>query len=231
MIWEKEGFALKGKAKSKWLAYYMGMRSAVFDSWVRENLKKYPSACVLHIGCGMDSRIERIGAEQNVWYDIDFPAVIEERRKYYTETEHYHMLAEDASKIEWIAKFPKMEHDIIIMEGVSMYLQLQELVQLMNALQEQFANVHIFMDCYTKFAARASKYKNPIKTVGAQTVYGLDEPKYLEEQTGIHFVAEHDMTPAYLVNELQGFEKSFFKRVLGGEVSKKLYRLFVYKTS
>lgn len=56
MIWEKEGFELKGKAKSKWLAYYMGMRSAVFDSWVRENLKKYPSACVLHIGCGMDSK-------------------------------------------------------------------------------------------------------------------------------------------------------------------------------
>ena len=28
-IWEKEGFPLKGKSKSKWLAYYMGMRSAV----------------------------------------------------------------------------------------------------------------------------------------------------------------------------------------------------------
>ena len=31
-IWEAEGFALKGKARSKWLAYYMGMRSAVFDN-------------------------------------------------------------------------------------------------------------------------------------------------------------------------------------------------------
>ena len=30
MIWKKEGFDLKGKAKSKWLTYYMGMRSAVF---------------------------------------------------------------------------------------------------------------------------------------------------------------------------------------------------------
>ena len=32
-IWEKEGFALKGKSRSKWLAYYMGIRSAVFDRW------------------------------------------------------------------------------------------------------------------------------------------------------------------------------------------------------
>ena len=28
-IWEAEGFELKGKSKSKWLAYYMGTRSAV----------------------------------------------------------------------------------------------------------------------------------------------------------------------------------------------------------
>ena len=35
-IWEAEGFALKGKSKSKWLAYYMGARSAVFDEWVKK---------------------------------------------------------------------------------------------------------------------------------------------------------------------------------------------------
>lgn len=228
MIWEKEGFELKGKAKSKWLTYYMGMRSAVFDAWVKKKLKQYPSASVLHIGCGMDSRIDRIGATEHTWYDIDFPAVIEERKKYYKETESYYMLSEDASKTEWIAGLPKAEHAIIIMEGVSMYLKLQELVQLMNALQAQFENVHIFMDCYTEFAAKASKYKNPIKTVGAQTVYGLDEPKYLEEQTGIRFAAEHDMTPMELINELKGFERSFFKYVLGGKLSKKMYRLFEY---
>ena len=31
-IWAAEGFPLKGKSKSKWLAYCMGMRAAVFDS-------------------------------------------------------------------------------------------------------------------------------------------------------------------------------------------------------
>lgn len=230
MIWKKEGFELKGKAKSKWLTYYMGMRSAVFDAWVKKKLKQYPSATVLHIGCGMDSRIERIGAKRNIWYDIDFPAVIKERKKYYQETETYHMLSEDVSKTEWIEKLPKTEHVIIIMEGVSMYLKLQELVALLDALQTHFESVHIFMDCYTTFAAKASKYKNPIKTVGAQTVYGLDEPKYLEEQTGICFVAEHDMTPDSLINELEGFERSFFKHVLGGKLSKKMYRLFEYES-
>ena len=48
-IWEKEGFVLKGKAKSKWLTYYMGMRSAVFDNWVKTMLETYPRQwfCIL----------------------------------------------------------------------------------------------------------------------------------------------------------------------------------------
>ena len=72
-IWAKEGFPLKGKSKSKWLAYYMGMRAAVFDEWLRSKLSKDPEAIVLHIGCGMDSRVERVGTHNPQWYDIAFP--------------------------------------------------------------------------------------------------------------------------------------------------------------
>ena len=39
-IWDSEGFHLKGKSKSKWLAYYMGIRSAVFDDWTKEKIKE-----------------------------------------------------------------------------------------------------------------------------------------------------------------------------------------------
>ena len=53
-IWEKEGFELKGKSKSKWLAYYMGMRSAVFDKWLKTRMEEDKEAIILHIGCGID---------------------------------------------------------------------------------------------------------------------------------------------------------------------------------
>ena len=59
-IWAAEQFPLKGKAKSKWLAYYMGMRSAVFDDWLREKLGTRENAVVIHLGCGMDSRCLRL---------------------------------------------------------------------------------------------------------------------------------------------------------------------------
>ena len=83
-IWEREGFTLKGKSKSKWLAYYMGMRSRVFDDWLAERMGEKTDAAVIHIGCGLDSRINRVSAQGHPWYDVDFPEVIDERKKYYT---------------------------------------------------------------------------------------------------------------------------------------------------
>ena len=49
-IWEKEGFNLKGKSKSKWLAYDMAMRSAVYDEWVKQEIASQSDAAALHIG-------------------------------------------------------------------------------------------------------------------------------------------------------------------------------------
>ena len=94
-IWEAEGFSLKGKSKSKWLAYYMGIRSAVFDEWLKGQMADAPDAVVIHIGCGMDSRVIRVGAENHKWYDVDFSEVIEERKLYYAEADNYKMLAGD----------------------------------------------------------------------------------------------------------------------------------------
>ena len=48
-IWQAEGFPLKGKSKSKWLAYYMGIRSAVFDSWLKQQMADAQDAVVIHI--------------------------------------------------------------------------------------------------------------------------------------------------------------------------------------
>ena len=75
LIWDKEGFPLKGKSSSKWLAYYMAMRAAVFDDWLIKRLEEDKNATVLHIGCGMDSRTERVGDHGHKWYDVDFPEV------------------------------------------------------------------------------------------------------------------------------------------------------------
>ena len=222
-IWAAEGFPMKGKSKSKWLAYYMGMRSAVFDRWLAARMEENPDALVLHIGCGMDSRILRVGEQNHFWYDVDFPDVIAQRKRYFGETAHYRMLSGDLREKAWLDALPD-GNAIVVLEGVSMYVTPEELKTAVENLYARFADVRILMDCYTEFAAKASKYKNPINDVGVTQVYGLDDPNSLPG-----FLREYEMTPNQLIDQLQGVEKRIFRSLYAGGVAKKMYRLYEFQ--
>ena len=225
-IWAAEGFALKGKAKSKWLAYNMGMRSAVFDQWTRQQLQEKLDAVVLHVGCGMDSRCIRVGTKGGQWFDVDFPEVIAERKRYFEETDEYHMIGSDIREEAWLDRIPAGKTAIIVMEGVSMYLQPEELKAVLKRWKTHFGDVRILMDTYTVFAAKATKYKNPINEVGVTVVYGLDDPRTLLEGTGLTGVREHSLTPDWLIQQLPKKEQRFFRTMFAGKLAKRIYRLY-----
>lgn len=227
-IWEIEGFSLKGKSKSKWLAYYMGVRSAVYDEWLKEQLAERDDAVVIHIGCGMDSRIIRVGTENHKWYDVDFPDVMEERKKYYTESADYQMIAGDVRDGKWLTAIREDQSAIVVMEGVSMYLTVEEMQNLTNSLCAHFEKITLLMDCYTSFAAKMSKRRNPINDVGVTEVYGIDDPEIYQNGEFI-FIKEHTMVPEKYMDELKGFERFIFSKLYAGGFSKKLYRLFEYQ--
>ena len=112
-----------------------------------------------------------------------------------------------------------------------MYLQPEELKGVLKKLRDHFDSLSILLDSYTVFAAKATKYKNPINDVGVTQVYGIDDPRLLEEGTGLRFVAEHDMVPETLIQELKGFEQTFFRKMFAGKLAKKIYRLYEYTSA
>ncbi len=227
-IWDTEEFSLKGKSKSKWLAYYMGVRSAVFDEWLKQHMADAPDAVVIHIGCGMDSRVIRVGTENHKWYDVDFSEVIEERKRYYTESNNYKMIAGDVRDRKWLTTIKENKSAIVAMEGVSMYLTMEEMRNLADSLCAHFESLVLLVDCYTSFAAKISKHRNPIKDVGVTEVYGIDDPRVYQSEK-FTYVNEHTMIPQKYIDELKGFERFIFAKLYAGSFSKKLYRLFEYK--
>lgn len=228
-IWEKQAFPLKGKAKSKWLAYNMGMRAAVFDRWTEEKLRAEPEAVVLHIGCGLDSRCLRVKSGAAMWFDVDFPEVIRERKQYFAESETYRMVGADIRDRDWLKEIPEEKSAIVVMEGVSMYLKQEELRQFFRDLEGHFSRVQLLMDTYTVFAAKATRYKNPINEVGVTEVFGLDDPLEPAAGTGFRLNKEHSLTPDDLIARLPKAERRFFKTMFAGSFARKIYRLYGYE--
>lgn len=227
-IWNRENYMIKGQTFSKWLAYEMAMRAKVFDNWVQDKLNENKDAVVLHLGCGLDSRIDRVNAEGHFWFDLDFPSVITVRKKYFTEGKTYKMIDCDITLFDWLYEIPKGKNAIVIMEGFSMYLKESKLIWLFQMLAEQFEKVSLLMDIYTPLAAKLTEWKNPINEVGVTQVYGVDSYEKCECY-GFKFIQEHSMTPSHLMSELSKLEQRVFKTVFAGKFSKRLYKLYEYE--
>ena len=58
------------------------LRNREFDRFVQDFLTRNPEAVVVHIGCGLDARFERVDNGRVEWFDLDLPEVIELRRQF-----------------------------------------------------------------------------------------------------------------------------------------------------
>ena len=226
-IWDKVNFKLKRKSKSKYLAYFLAMRSASFDLWVKEKMEENYDVIILHLGCGLDSRVLRINDSNHLWYDVDFESVINERKKYYEESDTYKMISSDIRNKEFLNFIPKDKDVIAIIEGVSMYLDTPSLKVLVSSLDTHFNKVYLMMDVYSNLASKLSKYKNPVTEVGVNKVYGLDDPTLVESEN-VKFIKEVDITSSRYIEELEGIEKKLFNKLYAGKFAKKLYRMYNY---
>ena len=191
-------------------------------------MQQNPDALILHIGCGLDARCNRVKQPYKRWIDCDFPDVIAIRKKYYEDTESYQMRAVDAAKSEQIKALPESKTVIVVLEGLSMYLTNEQLHGFFKTLEEKYEKIHILMDIYTEFAAKASKYKNPINDVGVTKVYGIDHIENVIGDLRISFQKEHSLTPMRLVDELKSFDRAFFKSMFTGSIYRKIYRLYEF---
>lgn len=233
-IWETEKFPIRGKSKSKWLTYNMAMRARVFDDWTDNMLSQNKTALVIQIGCGLDSRCRRVKENYNQWIDIDFPDVISVRKRYFDDSPNYSMIGFDASDSNNFNVLPDADCAIVILEGVSMYMSdrqsNRQLREMFGVLECKYNDIHVLVDVYTEFAAKASKYKNPVNDVGVTELFGVDNMDQLLEGLRLHVVSEHSMTPARLVNELGGFDRAFFSFMFAERLYRKFYRLYELET-
>ena len=225
-IWDAEELPVGVKSKSKWLSYNMAMRARIFDDWTDSMLVQCEDPMVLHIGCGLDSRCERVRTPYQTWIDCDLPEVISLRRKYFLETEQYHMLSLDASNPKQIESLPDSSTAIILLEGLCMYLTSDQLHTFLQVLQEKYPKLHILMDVYTVFGAKASRFKNPVNDVGVTKLYGVDNLESILNGLPIRVKAEHSFTPEHLVKELNPTEQAFFRMLFNRKIYQKVYRLY-----
>jgi O-methyltransferase involved in polyketide biosynthesis len=126
------------------------------DRYAREFLIHHADAVVVHIGCGLDSRFERVTEfdGQVEWYDLDFPDVIELRRNLLGgETEHYHLLACSVLEEDWLEAMQVHSHRpfLFLAETVFVYFMEPQVKSLVLTLRDHFPVAELVFDGWRPF--------------------------------------------------------------------------------
>ncbi len=224
---EKESF--DNVDHSRKLAIYMAMRAKQYDEIVRNFIRHKSRPLIIQLGCGLDARVLRVAHDDIMWYDLDLPDVIELRKKYYEENRHYTMLSSSVTDFSWLDSIEcKNENVLVIAEGLSMYLSETDMKNLMDNFRDKFRKTTFIFDAYSHFAAKMSKYKNPVNNVEAKIDFAMDKPEILETDN-VKCVLNSDIIQKKYVNKLKGVDRIRF-RFMGG-AGKNLYRIFGYEIS
>ncbi len=130
------------------------MLTREMDRYARDFLNRHPKAVVVHIGCGLDSRFERVDNGQVEWYDLDLPDVIDLRRKFIDdEGRRYHLLSCSVFDSAWLetVKVHSPRPFLFLAETVFVYFTEAQVKSLVLTLRDHFPGAELVFDGWRPF--------------------------------------------------------------------------------
>lgn len=159
------------------------MRMNKFDSHVRDFLARNPGAVVVHIGCGLDTRFERVDNGAVEWFDLDLPDVIALRKNLIgSEKGRYHLLSGSIFENVWIDALSDyhLRPILFIAEGVLPYFETAQVKSLVLTIRDHFPGAELVCDAHTPFVIRVDNLQLAFARVNARLRWGLKRGKDVE---------------------------------------------------
>lgn len=156
-------------------ALSVALRGRLFDDLTAVRLAANPDVTVLHLGCGLDSRGQRLDPPPSTeWYDVDFPEVIDLRERIYPARAHHHALGTSVTSPDLLRDVPGDRPALVVAEGLLMYLTEADGTALLRRITEHFPSGHLICDVQSPLATRWAHLLNgAVRAAGARLTWGV----------------------------------------------------------
>ncbi len=158
------------------------IRVQEYDRIVRDFLSTYPNAVVINLGCGLCTRFTRLDNGSVRWYEIDFPEVIEFRRKFFQENDRYRFIPRSILDFSWIDQIQRSPNQprLILMEGVSPYLSEVENRAIIEQVHSHLTPTEFVFDVLSRKSAKRTARHDTVSKTDAEFKSGIDSGRELE---------------------------------------------------
>ncbi|MFJ8672632.1 class I SAM-dependent methyltransferase [Streptomyces sp. NPDC093589] len=167
----------------------VALRAKQLDDWTARFLATHEEATVVHLGCGLDTRVHRLDPGPGVrWFDVDYPEVIDLRRQLYPERDGYTTIPSSVTDPAWIAQLPSDRPTMIVAEGLLMYLAEEDGTATLRRLMAHVPSGELAFDAFSKFAIRSQRIQRVVVKAGATLHWGTDSAGIRALSPRLHIV-------------------------------------------
>ena len=178
------------------IAPMLAVRAARFDEAVRDFIDRHPDGVVVELGCGLDTRWERCNGDRVDWFDLDMPAVISLRRRYFQDGERRKMLAARLQDTAWRDLVgPKERPFLFVAEAVLYYLEPADVGRFLRSIAASFPFSSIVFDTIGTGAMSRQDGHPLMRHFDARFKWAVDDVQTLVADTaysvvGVEFLAD-----------------------------------------
>jgi O-methyltransferase involved in polyketide biosynthesis len=158
------------------------MRVRQFDAFARAFLAGRPGGLVVDIGCGLDTRFDRLDDGQMSWLGLDLPEVINLRRQLLPNAERCKTIAQSMFDLHWLDEVAQINRPVIFLaEGVFPYFSASDVKPMLMAMRERFPRGELVFDALTPFMRWLHKWNSSVlKRTDTQICWDAKNPAELE---------------------------------------------------
>ena len=160
------------------------VRGWYFDRAVRRFIGTHARPVVVNVGCGLDTRFQRIGGGKAVFYDMDLPEVIALRRELIPEQPGNAYIAASLLETGWMDDLLRRHPDaefIFIVEGVLMYFYEKQVRSFLHAVVSRFGGGELWFDVCGTMMSRHGVKPDSLRKHEAQIRSGINDGHRVEQ--------------------------------------------------
>ncbi|MEM9692761.1 MAG: class I SAM-dependent methyltransferase [Myxococcota bacterium] len=120
-------------------------RTLMFDGMVKDFLTRHPDGTVVEIGCGLNTRFERLDNGRATWVELDLPDSMALRRTFFEEAPRLKMIAASVLDPEWLDQLDAGP-TLFVSEAVLIYLEAGEVERALRQIGIRFPGSELIMD-------------------------------------------------------------------------------------
>jgi len=167
------------------------LRTRLFDQSVQSFLLEHPTGTVIEIGCGLNTRFERLDNGTAQWFDLDLPDSLALRRQFFQDQPRRTMLEASVLETDWMEAVAATGGPwCFISEAVIIYLEPAQARKAIAQIASRFPGAWLLTDTTAQRMVDNQSTHDAMKYMAQESWFrwGCDDPHEIESWGNLRLV-------------------------------------------